>query len=74
MRSNWKDNASSIAKIIQFYSGDHGRAMVFCETKKDVDELAMCSDIKQNKEKLHGGVSQAARESVLQVALVLPPL
>jgi len=41
--------------------------MVFCETKKDVDELAMCPDIKQNKEKLHGDVKQAARESVLAV-------
>lgn len=67
MRSHWKDHAANIARIIQFYSGDEGRAMVFCETKKDVDGLAACADIRQNKEKLHGGVTQAARENVLQV-------
>ncbi|KAF6041029.1 DDX21 [Bugula neritina] len=65
IRSYYSNRASDISRIIQFYSGESGRVMVFCETKKDVDELAMCPDIKQNKEKLHGDVKQAARESVL---------
>lgn len=67
--NDWKQNASFISRIIQYYSGDSGRAMVFCETKKDVDELAMCENIRQAKEKLHGDVKQSARESVLQVKL-----
>lgn len=63
----YNNMASALAKIIQYYSGDNGRAIVFCDSKKDVDTLAMSSAIKQNKEKLHGDVPQATRESVLAV-------
>lgn len=58
---------AAIAKVIQYYSGDNGRTMVFCETKKDVDKFAMCPEIKQNKDKLHGDIKQSSREQVLGV-------
>ncbi|XP_067939697.1 ATP-dependent RNA helicase DDX50-like isoform X2 [Watersipora subatra] len=67
VRSHPADHAEHISRLIQFYSGDTGRAMVFCPTKKDVDSLSRCPEIKQNKDKLHGDVKQSSRESVLEL-------
>jgi superfamily II DNA/RNA helicase len=41
--------------------------MIFCQTKKDADELACSSDIKQESHVLHGDIPQDKRELVLQV-------
>ena len=49
------------------YSGIHGRAMVFCETKRDADELAVSTEIKQETHVLHGDIPQEKREMVLKV-------
>lgn len=36
-----------IGDVIQVYSGSHGRTIVFCETKKEANELSMNASIKQ---------------------------
>ena len=41
--------------------------MVFCETKRDADELALSQDIKQETHVIHGDVPQEKREMVLKV-------
>ena len=41
--------------------------MIFCQTKKDADELACSSEVKQESHVLHGDVPQDKRELVLQV-------
>lgn len=45
--SHWSQRASVIGDIVQVYSGNHGRTIVFCETKKEANELAMNNGIKQ---------------------------
>uniref|UniRef100_A0A6I8NHJ4 RNA helicase n=1 Tax=Ornithorhynchus anatinus TaxID=9258 RepID=A0A6I8NHJ4_ORNAN len=42
--------AAVIGDVIQVYSGNQGRAIVFCETKKDATEMALNSNIKQDVE------------------------
>ncbi len=66
IQSSYHDRASTIGSVLQVYSGKHGRAMIFCETKKDADELACSSDIKQESHVLHGDVPQDKRELVLK--------
>ena len=44
--------------------------MIFCQTKKDADELACSSDIKQESHVLHGDIPQDKRELVLQVIIL----
>ncbi|PKU33706.1 storkhead-box protein hypothetical protein [Limosa lapponica baueri] len=39
--------AGVLGDIIQVYSGSHGRTIVFCETKKEANELAMNASLKQ---------------------------
>ena len=53
--------------MLKVYSGQHGRAMVFCQTKKEADELVETKDIKQERHVLHGDIPQEKREMVLKV-------
>ncbi|XP_067673213.1 nucleolar RNA helicase 2-like [Haliotis asinina] len=65
IKCSYQDRAGTIGDIIQVYSGNHGRAMVFCETKKDADELACSPSIKVDCHVLHGDIPQEKRELVL---------
>lgn len=67
IKCGYFDRASAIGDVIRVYSGNHGRTMVFCQTKRDADELAISPSIKQESQVLHGDIPQAKRERVLQV-------
>ena len=43
--------------------------MVFCETKREADELVSSTAIKQETHVLHGDIPQDKREMVLKVFL-----
>lgn len=66
IQCSYHDRASAIGSVLQVYSGKHGRAMIFCHTKKDADELACSSEIKQESHVMHGDVPQDKRELVLK--------
>ncbi|XP_064633451.1 nucleolar RNA helicase 2-like [Lineus longissimus] len=66
IKCSYQDRGSTIGDIVQVYSGSHGRAMVFCQTKKDADELACGTAIKQDTHVLHGDIPQPKREIVLK--------
>ncbi len=55
---------------MQIYSSSSldGRAIVFCETKKEADELSVSHDIKAEAHVLHGDIPQDKRELVLKVS------
>ncbi|XP_051883357.1 nucleolar RNA helicase 2 isoform X1 [Pristis pectinata] len=63
---HWSERPSVIADIIQVYSGSHGRTIVFCETKKEVNELVMNNSLKQEAQCLHGDIPQKTREATLK--------
>ncbi|XP_059213114.1 nucleolar RNA helicase 2 [Centropristis striata] len=63
---HWSQRAAVIGDVIQVYSGSHGRTIVFCETKKDVNELSMNASIKQSAQSLHGDIPQKQRETTLK--------
>uniref|UniRef100_A0A8C3LQE2 RNA helicase n=1 Tax=Chrysolophus pictus TaxID=9089 RepID=A0A8C3LQE2_CHRPC len=58
--------AEVLGDIIQVYSGSHGRTIVFCETKKEANELALNSALKQEAQSLHGDIPQKQREVTLK--------
>jgi ATP-dependent RNA helicase DDX21 len=66
IQCSYHDRASTIGSILQVYSGKQGRSMIFCETKRDCDDLACCSEIKVESHVMHGDVPQDKREMVLQ--------
>uniref|UniRef100_A0A8B9MUD8 Nucleolar RNA helicase 2 n=1 Tax=Accipiter nisus TaxID=211598 RepID=A0A8B9MUD8_9AVES len=63
---HWSQRAAVIGDVIQVYSGSHGRTIVFCETKKEANELALNASIKQDAQSLHGDIPQKQREITLK--------
>lgn len=66
IRCGYHDRAAALGDIIKVYSGSLGRTMVFCETKRDADELAVSPHIKVESHVMHGDVPQDKREMVLK--------
>ncbi|KAK6169124.1 hypothetical protein SNE40_020236 [Patella caerulea] len=66
IKCNHGERASILGDIVSVYSGTHGRAMIFCQTKKEADELAISPCIKVEGHVLHGDIAQEKRESVLK--------
>ncbi|XP_037341444.2 nucleolar RNA helicase 2 [Pungitius pungitius] len=63
---HWSQRAAVIGDVIQVYSGSHSRTIVFCETKKDANELSTNASIKQSAQSLHGDIPQKQREITLR--------
>jgi len=63
---HWSQRAAVIGDVIQVYSGSKGRTIIFCETKKEADELSMNPSIKQSCQSLHGDIVQKQREITLK--------
>nr|XP_030131469.3 nucleolar RNA helicase 2 [Taeniopygia guttata] len=63
---HWSQRAAVIGDVIQVYSGSQGRTIVFCETKKEANELALNASIKQDCQSLHGDIPQKQREITLK--------
>jgi ATP-dependent RNA helicase DDX21 len=61
-----RDRTVIIANMLQVYSGAHGRAIIFCETKRDADMLATSNAIRVETHVLHGDIPQDKREMVLK--------
>ncbi|XP_061621973.1 nucleolar RNA helicase 2 [Phyllopteryx taeniolatus] len=63
---HWSQRAAVIGDVIQVYSGSQGRTIIFCETKKEANELSMNTSIKQSTQSLHGDIPQKQREMTLK--------
>ncbi|MBN3295773.1 DDX21 helicase, partial [Amia calva] len=63
---HWSQRAAVLGDVIQVYSGSHGRSIIFCETKKEANELALNASIKQDAQSLHGDIPQKQREITLK--------
>ncbi|XP_067092026.1 nucleolar RNA helicase 2 [Osmerus mordax] len=63
---HWSQRAAVIGDVVQVYSGSHGRTIIFCETKKDANELSLNASIKQSAQSLHGDIPQKQREITLK--------
>uniref|UniRef100_H2YNV7 RNA helicase n=1 Tax=Ciona savignyi TaxID=51511 RepID=H2YNV7_CIOSA len=67
IRCQYSDRAECIGNVVQMYSGQHGRAMIFTDTKKEANELVVCESLQQQKAQvLHGDIEQRQREITLK--------
>ncbi|XP_056386289.1 nucleolar RNA helicase 2 [Hyla sarda] len=56
-----------LGDVIQVYSGSHGKAIVFCDSKLEAHELSTtCPSLKQTAKALHGDLQQKEREVILK--------
>lgn len=66
IKCHWTERAAVIGDVIRVYSGHQGRTIIFCETKKDAQELSQNTCIKQDAQSLHGDIPQKQREITLK--------
>ncbi|XP_037686270.1 nucleolar RNA helicase 2-like [Choloepus didactylus] len=66
IKCHWTHRAAVIGDVIRVYSGYRGRTIIFCETKKDAQELSQNACIKQDAQSLHGDIPQKQREITLK--------
>lgn len=66
IKCHWTQRAAVIGDVIRVYSGYHGRTIIFCETKKEAQELSQNVSIKQDAQSLHGDIPQKQREITLK--------
>ncbi|XP_032229762.2 nucleolar RNA helicase 2 [Nematostella vectensis] len=66
IKCHYTSRASTIGDIVQVYCGAHGRTMIFAQTKKEANELALNSVLKQETQVLHGDIPQKQREVTLK--------
>ncbi|XP_036986464.2 nucleolar RNA helicase 2 [Artibeus jamaicensis] len=66
VKCHWTQRAAVIGDVIRVYSGFHGRTIVFCETKKEAQELSQNVSIRQDAQSLHGDIPQKQREITLK--------
>jgi ATP-dependent RNA helicase DDX21 len=61
----WTSLAQTIGDVVSMFAGKKGRTIVFCETKKDCNELCVAGGINVECQALHGDISQQQRETTL---------
>ncbi|XP_075391100.1 nucleolar RNA helicase 2 isoform X1 [Tenrec ecaudatus] len=66
IKCHWTHRAAVIGDVIRVYSGYQGRTIIFCETKKEAQELSQNASIKQDAQSLHGDIPQKQREITLK--------
>ncbi|XP_070288986.1 nucleolar RNA helicase 2 [Myotis yumanensis] len=66
IKCHWTQRAAVIGDVIRVYSGFHGRTIIFCETKKEAQELSQNTSMKQDAQSLHGDIPQKQREITLK--------
>jgi ATP-dependent RNA helicase DDX21 len=55
-----------ISDVVNLYGGRHGRTIIFCETKKEANEILLKANLKQETQVLHGDIPQKQREVTFQ--------
>jgi len=63
---HWQERPAVLQDILQVHAGPKSRVIIFCETKKECNELAMSPHIKTECQVLHGDISQQQREITTQ--------
>ena len=61
----WQVRAQTIGDLVRVYGGSNGRTIIFTETKKECDEMAVNPALTLETKALHGDVAQGQREATL---------
>ncbi|KAJ1913789.1 hypothetical protein H4219_005066 [Mycoemilia scoparia] len=65
IQSSWQARRDVVADVVAVY-GKSGRTIIFTETKRDANELALHDKLSHFAQVLHGDIAQSQREVTLQ--------
>jgi superfamily II DNA/RNA helicase len=63
---HWQGRPTLLANLLGVYAKKDTRTIIFAETKKDCNELAVHPEIKQDCQVLHGDIAQDQRETTMK--------
>lgn len=63
---HWQGRPTLLANLLGMYAKKNSRTIIFAETKKDCNELAVHPEIKQDAQVLHGDIAQDQREVTMK--------
>eukprot|EP00124_Ichthyophonus_hoferi_P003197 Ihof_evm1s264 gene=Ihof_evmTU1s264 len=66
IRCHWQQRGSALRDVVTVYAGKHGRTIVFVETKREANDLALTAVMNTECQVLHGDIAQKQRETTLQ--------
>lgn len=65
----WQIKPATVADLVHCYGGVQGRTIIFCQTKKECNELALDPNVSRaggGTKELHGDIPQGQREKTMQ--------
>jgi ATP-dependent RNA helicase DDX21 len=62
---HWSERNQLIGELMDIYGGPLTRTIIFCETKKNCNELVIDENIKADCQTIHGDIAQSQREITL---------
>ncbi|CAI5723112.1 unnamed protein product [Peronospora effusa] len=63
---HWQGRPTLLANLLGVYAKKDSRTIIFAETKKDCNELAVHPEIKTDSQVLHGDIAQDQRETTMK--------
>lgn len=63
---HWQGRPTLLANLLGVYTKKDSRTIIFAETKKDCNELAVHPEIKTDSQVLHGDIAQEQRETTMK--------
>ena len=63
---HWSERNALLKEVIAAYGGEKARTIVFTETKKEANEIALSSSVASMAGVLHGDIAQSQRETTLK--------
>ncbi|KAH7492573.1 hypothetical protein KRP22_001877 [Phytophthora ramorum] len=63
---HWQGRPTLLANLLGVYAKKDSRTIIFAETKKDCNELAVHPEIKTDCQVLHGDIAQEQRETTMK--------
>ncbi|KAG7389461.1 hypothetical protein PHYPSEUDO_010346 [Phytophthora pseudosyringae] len=63
---HWQGRPTLLANLLGVYAKKDSRTIIFAETKKDCNELAVHPEIKTDSQVLHGDIAQEQRETTMK--------
>ncbi|TDH72886.1 hypothetical protein CCR75_009456 [Bremia lactucae] len=63
---HWQGRPTLLASLLGVYASNESRTIIFAETKKDCNELAVHPEIKTDCQVLHGDIAQEQRETTMK--------
>lgn len=66
IQCHWSERNNVMSDVILVHGGYKARTIIFCDTKKEANEIMTAGNMKEDCQVIHGDIPQAQRETTLK--------